>query len=353
VTVARSLPMLVLGALAGAVGEALNRKTLLLGGFLLMAANATVLWLLAAHGRIAIWHIAVGGTVAGTVWATELAVRRRMIGEVMPPAQVGLAVAFDTLTASVARMLGPLAGGIVFETIGLAGAYLLSAVLYLVAALFIIGLGFRQERQKLRFARIPADIAEGLRMVRRQGIILGVVLVTIVTNLFGFSYAALVAPLGMHKFLASPALVGALAAAEPLGAMVTGLALAAGWIGLDRRRGMIRGSFLFLAGIAAAALAPWYALAVAALLLGGCGTAAFSVMQSTLVLTETPAAVRSRVMGIVTVCIGTGPLGVLGVGLLSEWAGPSPALLAMTGAGLLCLALVRVSLPVLRPKADP
>jgi predicted MFS family arabinose efflux permease len=115
---------------------------------------------------------------------------------------------------------------------------------------------------------------------------------------------------------------------------------------------MIRGSFLFLAGIAAAALAPWYALAFAALLLGGCGTAAFSVMQSTLVLTETPAAVRSRVMGIVTVCIGTGPLGVLGVGLLSEWAGPSPALLAMTGAGLLGLAAIRLTLPVLRPKAD-
>jgi hypothetical protein len=50
----------------------------------------------------------------------------------------------------------------------------------------------------------------------------------------------------------------------------------------------------------------------------GFGTAAFSIMQTTLILTEAPAQLRSRVMGIVTVCIGTGPFGVLAIGALSK-----------------------------------
>jgi hypothetical protein len=62
------------------------------------------------------------------------------------------------------------------------------------------------------------------------------------------------------------------------------------------------------------ALSPWYALAFVLLLIGGLGTAAFSNMQTTLILAETPLTTRSRVMGIVTMCIGTGPLGVLAIG---------------------------------------
>ena len=42
--------------------------------------------------------------------------------------------------------------------------------------------------------------------------------------------------------------------------------------------------------------------------IGGFGTAGFSNMQTTLMLTEAPSEMRSRLMGLVTVGIGTGPL---------------------------------------------
>jgi hypothetical protein len=76
------------------------------------------------------------------------------------------------------------------------------------------------------------------------------------------------------------------------------------------------------------------------LLIGGSGTAAFSNMQTTLILTEAPFATRSRVMGIVTVCIGTGPIGVLAIGVLSQRLGPSAAILIMAGLGVGGLGLV-------------
>jgi MFS family permease len=340
VIIARSLPMLLIGTIAGVVGEALNRKRLLVTQLFVMAANSAVLSVLALSGQIRVWHIALGGLVTGIVWATELAVRRRMIGEVVAPAQIAPAVAFDSLTNSIARVLGPLAGGAVFEGLGLGGAYLLSAALYLVAGLVVSGLDFRQESRKLRFGRIAIDIAEGLAVARANPAILTVVLVSIIMNMFAFSYSALIAPIGLDVYGVSPILVGALAAAEPLGAIATGILLSAGWLRLEGRRALLRGSLLFLVGLAGMAVSPWYALAFALLLIGGLGTAAFSNMQTTLILTEAPLATRSRVMGIVTMCIGTGPIGVLTIGMMSEKLGPSVAILIMAGLGLGGLSLV-------------
>ena len=352
VTVARSLPMLFVGAIAGLVGEAFNRKRILLTQLLVMAGSSGVLCVLALSGWLRVWHVAIAGIVSGIVWAAEMAVRRRMIGEVVAGDQVVAAVAFNSLTNSVARVLGPLAGGAAFQSLGLGGAYFLSAALYLVACFVVGGLGFEQQRRPLRLRRLTADLAEGLAVARAHPAIFGVVLVSIVMNVFGFSYSALIAPIGLASYRVSPTLVGALAAAEPIGAIATGAALSAGWLRLDGTRAMLRGSLLFLVGVAGMALSPWYGLAFVLLLAGGLGTAAFSNMQTTLILVEAPAAMRSRVMGIVTMCIGTGPLGILAVGLLSEWLGPAAAILTMACFGLAGLGLVWACLLRVAPTAE-
>jgi predicted MFS family arabinose efflux permease len=266
----------------------------------------------------------------------------------MASSDVAQAIALDSVTGSSTRMLGPLLGGITFQTVGLGGAYAMSTVMYLAAGIIIVGLDYQQESRRLNFARIPADLVEGLAIVWSDPIILAVVLITIITNVFAFSYSALIAPIGLSDYGVSPVLVGVLAAAEPLGAITSGMAMAAGWVRMDRPRMMISGSFLFLFALVATAMAPWYALAFVLLLVGGLGTAAFSSMQSTLVLTNAPAAARSRILGIITVCIGTGPLGVLAIGALSDWLGASRAILVMAVAGLVALAGVRAITPSMR-----
>src|SRR5436309_1704374 len=80
------------------IGEELNRKRLLQAQLFVLAASSAVLCALAFSGQILVWHVALGGLVAGIVWAMELAVRRRMLGEVVMPEQIGPAVAFDSLT---------------------------------------------------------------------------------------------------------------------------------------------------------------------------------------------------------------------------------------------------------------
>jgi MFS family permease len=80
------------------------------------------------------------------------------------------------------------------------------------------------------------------------------------------------------------------------------------------------------------------ALAGAALLLTGLGGAGFSTMQATLVYLASPPEMRSRILGVLTVCIGTGPIGFLWLGWLADRIGSHHAT-AVTGVlGLLALA---------------
>src|ERR1700721_776943 len=87
------------------------------------------------------------------------------------------------------------------------------------------------------------------------------------------------------------------------------------------------------------ALVPVPSIAGSALLFTGLGGAAFSIMQATQVYLAAPPEMRSRVLGVLSVCIGIGPIGFVHLGLLADAIG-APWATATTGIeGLLTLAL--------------
>lgn len=354
VTVLRTLPLLFGATIMGVVSEAWDRKWIYFWSLVLLAVNASVLGALAIFGKLEVWHIAAGSIVGGFVWTNEMAIRRRMIGEASGPALLGQGVAFDSFTSSLTRCVGPVVGGSVYQATGIAGAFILSAVVHIVAALIISGLRLPQVRRPMNLGQLGRDMAEGFRIVRSSRILQAVAWVSIITNALGFTYAALIPPIGLHKFEVSPALVGVLAAAEPMGSVTTGLLIAFGVLRVNNPAAtLVRGSLFFLLGVGAAALSPWYGLAVLLLYVGGLGTAAFTITQTTLVFTEAPVEGRSRVMGIIGACIGTWSIGVFLVGSVSEWIGPSSAMLAMALAGLLGLLWVQFGLVGGRHPAQP
>ena len=334
VVAARQLPQLLFGAFAGAVSEAVNRKTIVMLALVVPAAVSTVLATLATTGQLQLWHVALGNLLSGTMWSTEMSTRRRMVGEVAGPNRIVPAIALDSATNAATRMIGPLLGGVAFQWLGMKGAYTLTALIQFGGAFALAGLAHPQITRRLDLARIPADIAEGLAFARTRPTILLVYGITVVTNAFAFAYSGLVAPLGISAFHVSPALVGLLAAAEPIGALLGGALIAAGMIRMERRLAFAGGAALFMVALIVMALSPSYWLAFTVLLLGGFGTAGFSNMQTTLMLTEAPADMRSRLMGLVTVGIGTGPLGVLAAGVLAAEFGPRTAVVVMASSGL-------------------
>ena len=82
-------------------------------------------------------------------------------------------------------------------------------------------------------------------------------------------------------------------------------------------------------------------IAGTALLLTGFGGAGFSTMQATLIYLAAPPEMRSRILGVLSVCIGIGPVGFIALGLLADAVGAQWAVMTSGAAGLLCLALTR------------
>jgi MFS family permease len=338
VSAARTMPMLFLGAFAGVMAEAVDRKrVLIVGQFVTAAASATVA-ILGMLGVAQPWHLAIAALVAGIVWSTEMSTRRRMVGESVPPALVPRALALDTLTNSITRMIGPIIAGTLYQFGGLAGTFSLSALVYLLAALLALGLRHEQAARRFILSHVPRDLAEGIAFARGDAVIAGVLMVTIAMNLLGFPYSALVAPIGRQHFMVSPALVGMMAASESFGAFLGGLWLTSGDPPGKGRVLMVGGSLLFLVCAALMPLAPIFSLACALLVIGGFGSAAFANMQTSLIIVYAPPHMRSRLMGLLTVCIGAGPVGILLVGALASALGPLGAVDAIELMGLVAVA---------------
>jgi MFS family permease len=340
VSAARTMPMFLLGAFSGVVTEAVNRKQVLLFGQILTSLSSAAIAVLALAGVARPWHIAVAALVSGVVWSTEMATRRRMVGEAVAVPLISRALALDTMTNSFTRLIGPMAAGAIYQNFGLAGCFAVSACVYGVAASLVVGLRYRQETRRLVLSHVPRDLAEGISFARGHVTIAGVLAVTIAMNLLGFPYSALVAPIGKLLFHVSPVLVGVLAASESFGGFLGGIWLTSGEPRLSGRTLMVGGSLLFLVCVILMPLAPVFPLACALLSIGGFGSAAFANMQTSLIVLHAPAHIRSRLMGLLTVCIGMGPLGILLVGILADFYGPMVAIDLVEAVGFVWVVIV-------------
>ena len=94
--------------------------------------------------------------------------------------------------------------------------------------------------------------------------------------------------------------------------------------------GYVGGVVAYLVAQIAFALAPSAVAAGAALLLTGLSGAVFATLQATIVYLAAPTEMRSRILGVLSVCVGTGPVGFLWLGWFAERIGADWAT-AITG----------------------
>jgi MFS family permease len=80
----------------------------------------------------------------------------------------------------------------------------------------------------------------------------------------------------------------------------------------------------------------------------GLAGACFTTMQSTLIYSVAPPEMRGRLFGLLVICIGTGLIGFLNVGLMGEWFGGSAAIRIVAAEGLIPLLLVGIGWRQLR-----
>ncbi len=340
VTLLRLLPMLM-GVFVGAFAERVPLRSFLIVALGLLSLVYGFLGLLAFSGALQLWHVALGAFVAGLYWSTEMSVRRTLAGEIAGPERMGAAMALDWGTFSVTRMIGPLAGGALYTAIGLGGTYMIGFGLFLLATVLALALPVGHAARGGRGGAIFGTIREGFRSASARPVIMGTLAVTICLNFWGFPYASMVPVVGKDVLLASPFEVGLLNAAEGIGALIGSIALASFARKLAFAPAFVGGSALVLLGVLGFGLSSLFDVSLGVLIMLGIGSAVFATMQSTLMLTHAPADQQSRMMGVLSTCIGIGQIGHLHIGILADWLG-APAALAITAiegmaALLLCL----------------
>jgi MFS family permease len=337
-TMLRLLPMGLFGAFLGALAERFDRRKTLIGVVILMGTTSAILSLLAWTGRLEVWHLALASFVNGCGWATDNPVRRMMMGEVVGREHMGTAMSLDVGANNASRMVGPTVGGILLASIGIEGAFLLSVAMYAGAIVAAVTVRTRIPPSPGASA-VLARISEGLRIVRGDKRLIGTLTVTIIYNVFAWPFTSMIPVIGRDRLLLGPEGVGILASLDGIGAFFGALVLALWLTPKMYARAYVGGVIVYMIMLIVFAVVTTPVLAGAALLLTGVGGAGFSTMQATLVYLAAPPEMRSRILGVLSVCIGTGPIGFVWLGWLADTIGAHNAT-AVTGVmGLVALAV--------------
>jgi MFS family permease len=335
---ARSAPMMVLGPFAGIVADRVSRARVLLvtqaGGL----AVAVALAVLFGSGAGGYWGLVACEVVLGALWALDFPARRTALYSLLGASRVAQAVSLETVSMQVGKMGGPLVAGLCLARFGPAASFAVMAALYAAGAVASSGLHRRIGGPAAAgVASVGATLGAGLRAAWASGTVRAVLLCTVAMNVLFFPYQHMLPVFARDVLAGGPAVLGALVAADGLGALAGALVIAAG-------RGRLAHPRLFAGAVMAApvvlvafSLSRSLAFCLLLLVIIGAAESSFAAMQSTLVLLAAPEHLRGGTMGILSACIGTQPLGTLAIGVLAGLAG-APAAFAVNA--LVALAVI-------------
>ena len=336
-TMLRLLPMGLFGVFLGALVERFDRGRTLIAVVLLMSFTSVALVILVWIGQLEVWHLAVASFVNGCGWCADNPVRRVMIGEIVGPERMGTAMSLDVGANNASRMVGPVVGGLLLAGPGIQGAFVLSVLLYSTALVAVLTVRSRIPRAAGSGA-VLARIGEGLALVRTDKRLVGVLVVTVIYNVFAWPFTSMIPVIGRDRLFLGPEGIGLLATMDGIGAFFGALLLTLWLTARWYARAYLGGVIAYMIAVVMFASVQSPLLAGAALLLTGVAGAAFATMQATLVYLASPADMRSRILGVLTVCIGTGPIGFVWLGWLADRIGSHHAT-AVTGVlGLVAMA---------------
>ena len=336
----RFLPLAIIGAFTGVIAERFNRRLFQIWSLGFMMTTSMLLTLMVFGGYLNLWIIGASVVLNGLFWTTDNPIRRTLLGEVVQPAQIGIAMSLDTVTNSTTRFLGPLVGGIFLEFAGFQGVFLVGAIFYASAlglAFLVCSVPGQQQHDR---GSMFSFFTDGIRMFQTNRVLVGVLAITVIYNLWAFPFVSMIPVISKDVLGLSPLPVGLLVSAEGAGTLIGALLVL-----LTRSVTYYRRLYTLGLGISLGMAIVYSQMASflpsgVFLVLEGIGAGLFAAMQAALVLLNTPPEMRSRMMGLLSVCVGLCALGFLHIGLLADWVGAQNAVLICTGEGLIALILV-------------
>ena len=337
-----------LSLVAGMLADRLDRWRILAGihtFYLVVASGLLVLLLL---GLIHPWWVFLAILLQGTAKVLDDPTRRAALFDLAGQDRIAHAMSLETITNNVGKILGPLAGGLLIEFYGFAGAFMVVVSLDLVAALLIFRMRIPKSAVVVgRDAVFLQGIKSGIGHSFSNKFVLGVLSISLVMNGMVLPLQYFIPVIATDVLKVGPALGGLLGSAEGIGTLIGALVIAVRRNYTYHGRYFVFGALIVGVGVVAMAWSPWFLVSFLLLLSAGVGQAGFSTMQSTILLLSSPAEMRGRIMGSQGLVNGLGHLvGGVEIGAIASAFGISLAIGINAGVGLLLMLPVIILTPL-------
>jgi MFS family permease len=327
-------PSLFLLPLSGYAADHFDRRRILIVTQSLQALLATALGMLVVTGHAELWHVYTFAFVLGCVTAFDAPARQTFVAELVSDRNLSNAVALNSSSYQVARMVGPAIAGLLIAGVGTGWVFLINAATFAGVIAALAALRVAQLHRHERAARKAGGFIEGFRYVRDRPDLLAVLTMLFLVATFCQNFAVFVSAMAVTVFGASAGGFGLLSSMLAIGS-VSG-ALSSARREKPRAILLLAAAFLLAVCFTVAASMPTYlTFGLALVALGLCVQTFMTTANSTVQLWTEPA-MRGRVMAIyMGIVNGCTLFGSPFVGWVANRHGARASLMVGAAAGLL------------------
>jgi MFS family permease len=318
-------PALLLLPLTGYAADHLDRRKILFVTQAAMGLLALGLGLLTITGLVQLWHVYGFAFLLGCTAAFDAPARQTFFSELVGEAALSNAVALNSASFNIARLIGPAVAGVLIASVGTGWAFVINAGSYvaMLGALSLLRIG--ELRRRDRAVRVPGGFVEGFRYVWKRPDLKAALWMLFLISTFGLNFPIFISTMSVKAFHVGAGRYGLLTSMMAVGSVVG--ALLSARREQPKMKHLLAGAVVFGVGCALAALASSYLLFGMALFVIGISAQTFTTSTNSLVQLSTEPAMRGRVIAILlAVLMGTTPLGAPVVGWVADIFGPRWAL---------------------------
>ncbi|WP_339464568.1 MFS transporter [Pseudomonas lurida] len=336
-------PQLLLLPWTGFAADHYDQRKLLIVTQAVMGLLALTLGVFTITGFVELWHVYVFAFLSGCASAFDAPVRQIFVAELVGEKDLSNAIALNSTSFNMARMIGPAVAGLTIASVGTGWAFLLngSSFFAVLASLFLLRVS--GQHAKVRDLRTKGSLTEGLRYVWARPDLKAILLMLFLIGTFGMNFPIFISTMAVRVFDTDARGYGLLSSTLAIGT-IAGALIAAGRE-RPQFRSLLNGAAIFGIGCTLAALAPNYWLFAVALVIIGVGAMTFSNTTNSLMQLTTEPAMRGRVIALrVGVALGGTPIGAPIVGWVADHLGPRWALGVGALAGILAVGVALYTL---------
>jgi MFS family permease len=328
------IPIFLLALVAGVAADRIDRRRLLVASQFVQMTCAFLLAALFAFGYARVWHILTLSFIVGTAQAFGAPAYQSLIPSLVPRDHLPNAIAMNSIQFNLARVIGPVVGGLALTHLGAAWCFGLNGLSYVavITSLLLI---------HVRYVPGPAaesvldSMKQGLGFIRGRPGMLPLILVAFVCTFLGIPILVFLPVFAKDVFGGNETTYTILLSTEAAGAILGALLVAARGRRPHLGRDALAGLILLGVFESLFAFSRDFRLSLVFVFFGGMALIACFALLSSLVQLIATDEMRGRVMSLYNIAFRGGmPIGSLAVGALVPQFGIS----AVVGACGMLLA---------------